>query len=626
MPDIGTGKKPPYTRLKRTLESITNSLFGEDQAEIRAWSNTTTVKAVNEKLDMVQNVTTLFSQTQWVRLSDFYLPPTVKRFNAESESVEGRFSLHRTGCYADFDTAKCILIEGSVGHGKSILLRHLHHQELATGNTLPIFLELRKITNPDLFRDFLIDHLKSRLGLRCSEGLLDTLLKNSKISLFLDGFDEVALDLRQDLVHQLESIYAEAEGPIKLFITSRQKSQLRSSSAFTLYQLIDLDKEAQEQLIRKILKPEDQSVLIRNLREMKDELRSLLNTPLIVTLFALVYKRKVLIPDSYISFYKQLFETLVSIHDGMKRGFSRQSRSGMSSTEMQTALEYLAMLTKKNESTEFEASWFLEQCKRALEQSNINSSLAPKFLGDLLHNTCLIKLDGDHYCFLHDTIQFYFAASCVKHNASDLQKEQFYTARLKLWKRWEYELNFLSVLDKANFNRMYYIPEIKRLFKSEYFPNDLNFSREAIFEIIQSCALTSVQPEGLSSRLLVVVSPVSWDNYPSWVLDKLIQGGKASSDKIALGAPMLQTIENCLKSDRRAESRLKKLLDSKRPLRKEKTPPIKVSRLSEVIRALNIEDAMEQCLQSIDLSLVTKKYKDIQKIVETSENTTDLFE
>lgn len=65
-----------------------------------------------------------------------------------------------------------ILINGRLGQGKSILLKYLQFLELNTGDTLPIFLELRKIKQANQIIESACEKLND-MGLECSNKLFD---------------------------------------------------------------------------------------------------------------------------------------------------------------------------------------------------------------------------------------------------------------------------------------------------------------------------------------------------------------------------------------------------------------------------------------------------------------------
>lgn len=57
----------------------------------------------------------------------------------------------------------------------------------------------------------------------------------------------------------------------------------------------------------------------------------------------MVYRNQSQIPDLYSAFYKMLFETLVSEHDGLKLGFTRPTKSQLSAEEIKKILEHLSL-------------------------------------------------------------------------------------------------------------------------------------------------------------------------------------------------------------------------------------------------------------------------------------------
>ncbi|BCE03611.1 hypothetical protein [Marinicellulosiphila megalodicopiae] len=121
-------------------------------------------------------------------LNSFFYPPKVEGSNRKLISLNEIININ---------DANGILITGSLGQGKSILLKYLQFLELNTGHSIPIFIELRKIKDPDSMINEACKKI-NMLGLSCSLKLFSFLLGEGKLSIFMDGFDETPLEKRED--------------------------------------------------------------------------------------------------------------------------------------------------------------------------------------------------------------------------------------------------------------------------------------------------------------------------------------------------------------------------------------------------------------------------------------------
>ena len=53
------------------------------------------------------------------------------------------------------------------------------------------------------------------------------------------------------------------------------------------------------------------------------------------------------------------------------------------------------------------------------------------FLDDIVNMTCLILKEGDEYCFIHKTVQEYYAASFIRRKPEKPWAQKFYKTMVK---------------------------------------------------------------------------------------------------------------------------------------------------------------------------------------------------
>jgi hypothetical protein len=466
----------PYTKMVTLFKRTHLKLAGTSQAEFNFWLSKDAIKFAVKKLRDIEFVPTIYNKEEPEKIRAFYYPCQVYR---KKDSSNGYLNVDQ---YSDFGVDSAIILEGTVGQGKSITLRHLHNKELNLSQTLPLFIELREAKDYKEISDYIINIIESELGFSCSNQLFEDLLTVGFFSFFLDGFDEVEYSMRSKYVKLITRLNNRSCNS-KIFVTSRPENEIQKAIEFSIFCLKPLSETEQENFVKKLLKKDSASqskhFLLKNLDSLSSDLRELLSTPLILTLFYMVYRSKTKIPETHSDFYKNLFDTLVSEHDGLKLGYSRPTQSGYSADEIKSVLEYISWFAMKESTFTASKEEFTNLTRKSLKALNKTSEKAKLVLDDIKKNTCLIQVDDHQYRFLHETIPNYFAAACLENHADDEDAEKFYTScrSPENWKKHDQTLGFLNDIDKTRFFRYFYLPVISRFFEKEKLPEKFVFTK-----------------------------------------------------------------------------------------------------------------------------------------------------
>ena len=476
----------PYTQFCKLFNQKHELLNGAIQAEFKFWLPKEKIRAAVVCLRQVEHVPTIYNKEEPEKIRSFYFPCCVFR------KRDGAKNFLKVNKYADFGVSEAIILEGTVGQGKSILLRYLHNCELNECSSFPLFIELKDVKDFESIQEYIVDYINNELGLTCSDELFDALVRVGFFSFYFDGFDEVKHEIRQKYVSFI-AILNKICPHSKVFVTSRPENEIQRAIGFAIFSLKPFDQEEQLQFVKKQLQREAQQekkqYLLTNISKLAPELRTLLNTPLILTLFHMVYRNKVKIPESHSDFYKKLFETLVSEHDGLKLGYSRPTKSGYTADEIKASLEHISWSAIKTSKLTGTRDDFLQLTRDAMKAINKKDfERAPKVLEDIQKNTCLIQVDDHKYKFLHESIPNYFAAACFVTNADDDEAKTFYTNRTKdmKWKKFEQLLRFLSDIDKTRFSKYFFMPLTDRFFEKSKLPEQLVFTKNGTIEFCKN--------------------------------------------------------------------------------------------------------------------------------------------
>jgi ABC-type glutathione transport system ATPase component len=120
--------------VKKPFEEFYNSCAAGVKALARDWVAAGAVDQMVQTVEDLERIRTVVSR-QVSTLSEIYYP--AKLINKSKTVVAERV--------ASIAPGKNILITGTAGQGKSVLMRYLAVQELRGGKRIPLFIELRRI-------------------------------------------------------------------------------------------------------------------------------------------------------------------------------------------------------------------------------------------------------------------------------------------------------------------------------------------------------------------------------------------------------------------------------------------------------------------------------------------------
>lgn len=443
--------------LAKTLTPVVSALVNElglrFASEKMKWDTRSSINNLTKIISNINTVKTMWSRDRGVFLTDFYHPP---RLIAKS--------LQREDQGLDYLINGRSVIEGIVGQGKSILMRNLCNEILNRGR-IPIFIELRMISTDRPLTDMILDYLDSA-GIRGGKEIFDFLAVAGKISLVLDGFDEVPDNMVTSTIYAIQN-YQKKYTDFPLIVSSRPHHDVQRLDGFQNYAIEELEEEDYEPFLRKLVA----DVALREniyyaLREAPENIRGVITTPLMLTLLCLVYEMESHIPSSLPDFFNSLFQAVFSRHDHFKAGFKRERNSGLSETKLHRLFDAFCFMVMQlgigRTMTDLEFSQAFDQ---ALGYTGGISCDIDGFRKDIVKVACLMLEDGfNQVSFLHKSILEYHAASFVK-NSSDETAEEFYELAAEDFTAWEEVLVFLRYVDEFRYGKYYVI---------KYYPEELD--------------------------------------------------------------------------------------------------------------------------------------------------------
>ncbi len=404
---------------------------------------------LSEKITSVIKVKTFYQIDKSIDLHEFYIPI---RVNDVSLAIDHISKIN----------SNSIVLEGTVGQGKSIFMRYLTYQEALQGQKIPIFFELRRLENSQSLAEAITSTISNWIPLFSKENF-DKVVRSGHLILFLDGFDELPHERIQNIVNEIEG-WCDRYPKMQLIISARSESEIQKSTYFKIYKLSIYTSLEQEKLIEKLIpNKETQYVLKKAIKNSSIEIKNLLKTPLMVTLFVMQYEVTLAIPANQSEFYDNLFHSLISRHDNTKPGYKRRLSSDLTEIKLQEIFEEFCFITCNNGKLIFSYSEVIAFIDECLKRQRIEVS-AEKILEDFSKVIFLLIKDGLEYSFIHKSVQEYFYASFV-HKKCEKDKEDFYLrllqiSQLDIYARMSNISNFLEEIDTYDYYKYFKIPAL----------------------------------------------------------------------------------------------------------------------------------------------------------------------
>lgn len=428
--------------LKEPAKKAFGWLFEKGRNKYDEYKLEQALSSLSDKIIKVTKVKTIYKGDDSIDLHEFYVPTRIEDINISIKFV------------TDI-SRQSIVLQGTVGQGKSIFMRYLTSQEAKQGERIPLFYELRRLDDNETLTSALSKQINNWIT-EFKESDFDRVAKTGKLALFLDGFDEVPHDKVKNLLNEIEG-WCERYSNMQIVISSRPEADIQLSNYLKVFKLSEYRFYEQSLLIDKLVEESESKILLKQaIKDSNTEIQELLQTPLMVTLFVMNYRGSLEIPTNQHDFYKNLFTILISRHDKTKPGFKREANSSLNEVQLQEVFEEFCFVTFSMDILVFDDSKAIEVIKECLENQNMDDN--PRMvLKDLSKNVCLILKDGLDYTFIHKSIQEFYYASFV-YNQPEM--------KIEFYKDFDYEfaggkrniLSFLESMDTYYFYKYFALP------------------------------------------------------------------------------------------------------------------------------------------------------------------------
>jgi hypothetical protein len=299
--------------ISQAIEIFTHVAFNRLAASaLRRKARRRYASAVDKKYG---RITIPFADNSTVPVDRIYVP---------LQAVSGNDETKARDAYASLRAATHAVVTGPPGSGKSMLLKHsllvwaLSDEGTANAFRIPVLIELHRCNgNTIQLHEHVITQLE-RDGLPGAKRFVQRTLEEGKLTLLLDGLDEVSTPERPRVVQMIKD-FSETHSECQIVVTCRSalyEGQLQPQINAT-YKIAEFD----EQLIRLFLRnwpnipPDSVDQLLSALRSTP-RLMQLARNPLLLTMIAYLYSdvydgKEQMLPRSRAEFYKEVTDVLL---------------------------------------------------------------------------------------------------------------------------------------------------------------------------------------------------------------------------------------------------------------------------------------------------------------------------
>ncbi len=313
--------------------------------------------------------------------------------------------------------SRFIIISGTGGLGKSMMMRHLMLNAIANFDDLklfPVFIPLKDFCDTSLF-----DYIYSKISVFDSEittNQFEQLLTHGSCLLLLDGLDEIAAGRTERFERELEELTDKYSNNM-FILSSRPFQAFVSYERFSLLRLMPFDRRQAMQLINRLeFRPDEPAIKEKFQAALEKTLfrthRSFTENPLLLTIMLLTFEQYAEVPSKMHIFYREAFEVLAKRHDASKGAYKRALKTGLSVDTLSDYFAELCFRSYKDEKFELTAEEFTGYFNALNARATVNDkkTTASDFLEDLCSNLCLLYFEGNSYHFTHRSFQEYFCA------------------------------------------------------------------------------------------------------------------------------------------------------------------------------------------------------------------------
>ncbi|MCU1765368.1 NACHT domain-containing protein [Pseudomonas protegens] len=366
--------------------------------------------------------------------------------------------------YNCIKASRRIVITGTGGTGKSVLIKHLFLDCIRDKKYVPILIELRELNRVSVGLEEYIYLTLSDYGFEMSREFMQQAMEEGHFCFFFDGYDELDYVHRNDAISFIRKVASKyLDCPI--FLSSRPDDVFNGIDEFSIFKMLPLTMDSAYELVDKL--PCDPEVKTKFLFELSHDLfarhSSFLSNPLLLSIMLLTYGNNAEIPSKLSIFYNQAYEALFQRHDANKGGYLRKRLTNLDVQDFSKVFALFSVLSYERRHFKMTRLQCLEYISKSSGSIDVEFK-SEDYLTDLLSAVCLLIDDGLDVAYAHRSFQEYFVALFVSKALPKIQEKLIH----KYWPKHESDniIFLLYELDPDLIERVLIVPKLKALFKS----------------------------------------------------------------------------------------------------------------------------------------------------------------
>lgn len=313
--------------------------------------------------------------------------------------------------------SSCIILSGTGGLGKSMMMRHLFldaTKRHADTGIIPFFIQLKNYRSSfaDLI-DFIIFETSSLFSGISRERMI-SILESGKALFLFDGLDEVNQETSSNFQNSLDSfinLYTDNQ----FIISSRPYGNFSAFTRFTVVNLEAFSKAQSLELIDKLDFRSDMPEIKSKFRKELDQHlywthHGFSDNPLLLTIMLMTFEEFAEVPSKMHIFYQEAYTVLSKKHDANKGGFRRALSTNVTTDQFADILARFCAITYKDEKFEFSWAEIDHYFTELKSKFPLYSTSTDDFIFDVCSNLCVMYLESNSYNFIHRSFQEYFCA------------------------------------------------------------------------------------------------------------------------------------------------------------------------------------------------------------------------
>lgn len=493
--------------LQKPIEAMCSHLAKVVKGASKRYKTSEVMPKLADRIEELGRVRTLFHD-QPVPLTSIYYPCSVR---------DPSKRVHQFQYASDFGSTH-VGITGTLGQGKSMYMRWLSLNEAMKGETIPVFIELRKIDETCNLERLLVSAL-DLLGFEDLDApTLSHIFDQGRLTIFADGFDEVSREFALPLQNDINAL-AVKYSKTRWVVSCRPgglESHLHSTHKMRFFALQPLTPDDLDGFFKLTeMKTAQRHALLKKIDETEWNIKEVLTTPLMARLLAATFCENNGIPASLHEFYLSMFYVSARRHDNLKE-LQRERATRLADENLLEVFETFCYRSKA-----FSVSLTDDQfqdCAKDAAAFTSNSFHANALKTDLVEVICLMMKDGLRTAFIHKGVQEFFTASFIRKAKDPQVVEAVYkTLRGPRSQSWHEEIKFLKEIDTYRYYELFRIPVIEQSLQSLQFDSE---SRTTILKanfmnVMRDLCLGILRSSVGGNRLLVLslhaehVNPIS---------------------------------------------------------------------------------------------------------------------